>query len=247
MGFKQFSYKCNEQEKEDIYNSFFASHYLSTLIGFSKSRDSEIYDYHGNKLLIIGNFAFALDLKIIANFSTFFEDFKNFFLIMPKTFNDTSSLPEFVKTQQRAHFTNFKLNESLFSSLKDDEVLPINRELFNRICADKNYINHLREFESFENFDSHGSGFVILEENEIKAIASTFCNYNNHVEIQVDTLEGNRTKGLATKVTMFLLNDCIKKGFTPHWDAANKISESLGEKVGFLEPKKYFWLYTHKI
>lgn len=247
MGFKQFSYKCSGQENEEIYDSFFASHYLSTLIGFSKIKKSDIYDYHGNKLLVIGNFVFASDNEIIKNISSFFNDFKNFFLIMPKTFTDISTLPGFVKAQERAHFTDFKINEALLLSLRNEEVLPIDKSLFHQIINDKNYINHLREFESFESFNQNGSGFVKLENNEIKAIASTFCNYNNNVEIQVDTLEGNRSKGLATQVTIFLLKDCINKGFIPHWDAANKVSESLGEKVGFLSPKKYYWLYSHNI
>lgn len=247
MSFKQFSYKCNEQEREDIYKSFFASHYLSTLIGFTKLKNSEIYNYHGNKLLIIGNFVFVSNIKIIDKISTFFEDFENYFLIMPKGFSDISTLPDFIKAQERAHFTDFILNEELLLSLKSEAVLPIDNDIFNQIISDKSYINHLREFDTFENFNKNGSGFVVIENDEIKAVASTFCNYNNHVEIQVDTLLENRSKGLATKVAIFLVDECIKKGFIPHWDAANEISKSLGKKIGFLNPQKYYWLYSHNI
>ena len=53
------------------------------------------------------------------------------------------------------------------------------------------------------------------------------------IEIEVVTREDHRRKGLAYIGAARLLLECDKRGLYPNWDAANKMSVGLAEKLGY--------------
>ena len=53
------------------------------------------------------------------------------------------------------------------------------------------------------------------------------------IEIEVVTREDYRRKGLAYIGAARLLLECDKRGLYPNWDAANKMSVGLAEKLGY--------------
>ncbi|MCR5501716.1 MAG: GNAT family N-acetyltransferase [Lachnospiraceae bacterium] len=53
------------------------------------------------------------------------------------------------------------------------------------------------------------------------------------MEIEVDTVEEERRKGLATIVSAALILRCLDEGLYPSWNAQNMKSVRLAEKLGY--------------
>ena len=99
--------------------------------------------------------------------------------------------------------------------------------------------SHGKNFSGWAAFQAEGSGAVVYRGGEIVAAASSFLNVNKEVEMDVSTLEGHRGKKLATVCVAWMLQDCMKRGITVHWDAQNDVSRHLAEKFGFEAEQEY--------
>ncbi|MBD9153226.1 MAG: GNAT family N-acetyltransferase [Lachnospiraceae bacterium] len=53
------------------------------------------------------------------------------------------------------------------------------------------------------------------------------------IEIEVDTIESERRKHLATIACSALILNCLEEGLYPSWDAQNINSVHLVEKLGY--------------
>ncbi|MBP3806984.1 MAG: GNAT family N-acetyltransferase [Eubacterium sp.] len=53
------------------------------------------------------------------------------------------------------------------------------------------------------------------------------------MEIEVDTVEEEHRKGLATIASAALILRCLDEGLYPSWDAQNMKSVRLAEKLGY--------------
>ena len=64
------------------------------------------------------------------------------------------------------------------------------------------------------------------------------------MEMDISTKETHRGKKLAVACTARMLENCMERGITVHWDAQNDISRHLAEKFGFEAETEYsvFWL-----
>lgn len=78
-----------------------------------------------------------------------------------------------------------------------------------------------------------GKGMVILKAGEIVAGASSYTRYNEGIEIEVDTVEEERRKHLATIACSALILSCLEEGLYPSWDAQNMNSVRLAEKLRY--------------
>ena len=88
-------------------------------------------------------------------------------------------------------------------------------------------------FLNKEQFLSLGRGVVILKNGRIVSGASSYSRYREGIELEVDTVEEERRKHLATAACAALILRCLKEGLYPSWDAQNRISVRLAEKLGY--------------
>ena len=97
----------------------------------------------------------------------------------------------------------------------------------------------VKQFETYETFERYALGVVAMKGQEIAAGASTYSAYDKGIEIEVDTKEEHRRKGLATACAAKLILQCLEKGLYPSWDAANLWSVALAEKLGYHRGEEY--------
>ena len=76
-------------------------------------------------------------------------------------------------------------------------------------------------------------GAVILKDGKIVSGASSYTRYKEGIEIEVDTIESERRKHLATVACSALILRCLDEGLYPSWDAQNMGSVHLSEKLGY--------------
>jgi len=93
--------------------------------------------------------------------------------------------------------------------------------------------SHGVNYASFAAFQAEGSGAVVYRDGDVVASASSFLSMDGEVELDVSTKEAHRGRGLAGACVARMLQSCMDRGITVHWDAQNEISRHLAEKFGF--------------
>ena len=113
-----------------------------------------------------------------------------------------------------------------------------------KVAFEQHPFSHGENYSGWAAFRAEGSGAVVYHGGEIAAAASSFLSVNGEVEMDIFTLEAHRGKKLATACAARMLQDCMKRGITVHWDAQNDVSRHLAEKFGFEVEQEYsvYWL-----
>lgn len=113
------------------------------------------------------------------------------------------------------------------------ELRMIDEQLYHMCRAESWSADLVSSFASYEDYSRLGLGAVILRDNAIVSGASSYSAYREGIEIEIDTREDYRQKGLAYICGAKLILECLKKELYPSWDAQNKISVALAEKLGY--------------
>lgn len=124
--------------------------------------------------------------------------------------------------------------ETLAAALPEGyEMKRIDGDLYDKCLHEPLFTDGVCHFGSKAAYLEQGRGFVVVKDGEPVAMASSYTVYREGVEIEIDTLEGERRKGLATALGAALILSCLSDGLYPSWDAANMDSVRLAEKLGY--------------
>ena len=113
------------------------------------------------------------------------------------------------------------------------ELRQIDAEIYDMCLEVKNFEDFVNVFESKEQYLELGRGIVVMKDGKIVSGASSYSRYREGIELEVDTLDTERRKGLATAACAALILLCLEEGLYPSWDAANRTSIYLAEKLGY--------------
>lgn len=89
------------------------------------------------------------------------------------------------------------------------------------------------QYTDYAQYESCGLGVVVLKDDEIVSGASSYSSYSGGIEIEIDTREDYRRRGLATACGAGLILECLSRGLYPGWDAQNLWSAALAQKLGY--------------
>lgn len=143
-----------------------------------------------------------------------------------------------------AKFDRAKL-EGIVASLPEGyEIRRIDGEIYDMLIEDDRFEDNVSHFESKEQYLELGRGFAVMKDEKPVSVASSYTVYSKGLDIQIDTAEAERRKGLATATGAALILSCLEDGLAPRWDAANTDSLHLAEKLGFEFSHEYlcYWL-----
>lgn len=102
------------------------------------------------------------------------------------------------------------------------------------MCKEDGWANDLvSQYNDYKAYKNLGLGIVVLKDGELVAGASSYSRYDKGIEIEINTREEHRRKGLAYACGAKLILECLEKGLYPSWDAQNKGSVALAEKLGY--------------
>lgn len=223
----------------------------SCLQGYMGTAWCDDIQHPGSAQIITGDFCFfagKADRELVKNIPAYFT---SECIIMVPQHNGWAELIEKTYKTNCERFTRYatKKEDNGFDQDKLKryiENLPsgysihlVDKELYT-ITKEENWSKYLcSQFTSYEEFEKYGLGFVVLCGNEMVSGASSYTVYNKGIEIEIDTKEEYRRKGLALACVSKLILTCLEKDLYPSWDAANKGSLDLAEKLGYYFDKEY--------
>lgn len=124
--------------------------------------------------------------------------------------------------------------ERAILELPEGYELKLLEEYEYTLCQNNRWANDLvSQFKDYDTYKKLGLGVIVLKDGDLVAGASSYSRYNEGIEIEIDTREDHRRKGLAYACGAKLILECLKIGLYPSWDAQNIWSVALAEKLGY--------------
>lgn len=130
-------------------------------------------------------------------------------------------------------FDTKKLEEIVTSLPKEYQLSMIDEPLYQMCKAEAWSADLVSQFPDYASYRKLGLGAVICQNHTILSGASSYSRYCSGIEIEIDTREGCRRRGLARVCGAKLILACLQRHLYPSWDAQNKGSVALAEKLGY--------------
>ena len=196
---------------------------------------------------VIGDFCFLSgkpDRKILSCFEENGKFADRFFVMVPQNESWAELVRECLgKRAKQVERYAFRKEPDVFDRARLKAVvagLPeeyslrlIDRELFER-CRNTEWCrDFVSTFPDYELYEERGLGVLLMRGEEILAGASSYTAYMEGIEIEIDTREDCRRRGFAYICGAKLILECLDRGLYPSWDAQNKWSVGLAEKLGY--------------
>lgn len=109
----------------------------------------------------------------------------------------------------------------------------IDEELYSR-CMETDWCrDFVALYPDYAHYREHGLGVVVWKDGEIVSGASSYSGYLGGIEIEIDTREDFRRRGLARACGARLILECLERDWYPSWDAQNPWSLALAKQLGY--------------
>ncbi|MDO4336813.1 MAG: GNAT family N-acetyltransferase [Eubacteriales bacterium] len=130
-------------------------------------------------------------------------------------------------------FDKEKLRQMTDTLSPEYELKMIDEGLYH-YCKEHTWCrDFVSQYADYEAYRKYGLGVVILKDGVPVSGASSYTSYPGGIEIEIDTKEEYRRRGLATICGAKLILECLQRNLYPSWDAQNLWSVSLAEKLGY--------------
>lgn len=194
-------------------------------------------------IAVLGDFCFVAgkpDMEIV-RFGLGYQDF----IIMVPQDSRWEGLIESCKGSKIKKVIRYAIKKEpgIFDSKMLQEIASKVPDGYELITMDEPLFWHCREiawcrdwvsnYDSYAAYEKHGLGVVIRKDGEPVSGACSYSGYEGGIEVEVGTKEGYRRKGLASICSAKLILECLGRGWYPSWDAQNKWSVALAEKLGY--------------
>lgn len=136
-------------------------------------------------------------------------------------------------------FDKKKLLDAIHSLAPEYSLKMIDEDIFHLCRASDWSMDLVSQYKDYEMYKKLGIGAVILKDGELISGASSYTRYQEGIEIEIDTKKEYRRKGLAYVCASKLILECLDRGLYPSWDAQNKWSVALAEKLGYHYDHEY--------
>lgn len=125
---------------------------------------------------------------------------------------------------------------SVFSEYKLEDM---SKEYYEQALEEVWSRSFVCNFLDYNDFSENAFAKCLTRDGRLICAASCYSSYSRGVEVEIATHPEHRRKGLATVAGAAFVLECVKRGLNVHWDAANKTSLKIAEKLGFKLAEEY--------
>lgn len=199
---------------------------------------------------VIGDFCFFAG-KPVRELVENRKGFQNPFVIMVPQNSEWEALIEDAYQDKAKKVTRYaiKKEQGVFDEEKlqafseklnpDYQLSLMDHKLYEEAMAGDWSRDLVSNFESGDDYLERGMGVSVLHDGHMVAGASSYTVYHGGIEIEIDTKKEYRRRGLALAAGAKLILECLERGKYPSWDAQNRESVALAEKLGYHFEREY--------
>ena len=195
-------------------------------------------------MAVIGDFAFVAgepDLELLRGKP------ERWMLVVPQNEAWASLMEENFAVYKRIRYAikkDTKFDRQKLQAMVDAlpagyELRKIDSALYELCRKEEDFEDCVSVFESKEQYLELGRGWAVMKEGKLVGAASSYSRYRDGIEIEIDVAREERHKGLGSAVAAQLILSFLDEGLYPSWDAANKLSVRLAEKLGYEFSREY--------
>ncbi len=154
--------------------------------------------------------------------------------LIEKCYGDKArKVTRFAIKKEKNIFDRAKLEEAVLNIPEGYELKMIEKAEYH-MCLNNEWAKDLvSQYKDYDTYKDLGLGAAVLKDGELVSGAPSYSTYRGGIEIEIDTREDHRRKGLAYACGAKLILECLKRGLYPSWDAQNKWSVALAGKLGY--------------
>lgn len=136
-------------------------------------------------------------------------------------------------------FNKKKLYSFIQQIPSEYQIVKIEQKLYEQAMTKEWSKDLCSQFKDYDDYKKNGYGYGAIYKGELAAGASSYTIYKDGIEIEIDTQQKHRKKGLALACAARLILECLSMNLYPSWDAANLESVAIAEKLGYHLEKEY--------
>ena len=202
-------------------------------------------DKPGSAMAVLGDFIFYAvepDEELVSwkqgwqkpDFAIMAPQHKGWEPLIEQTYGSKAkAISRYAVKKEREIFDRKTLRQAV-SALSDEYSLCFIDERLYQLCRSEPWSSDLvSQYKDYNEYKALGLGVVIVKNGKPVSGASSYSRYKEGIEIEIDTKEAYRRKGFAYICGAELILECLKRGLYPSWDAHNKASLALAEKLGY--------------
>lgn len=137
-----------------------------------------------------------------------------------------------IKKEHNA-FDREKLGAYVGALSPDYEPRLFDRAAFDMALREEWSRDLCSQFADYADYEKRAVGVAIFHRGGLVCGASPYAVYPDGIEIEIDTKPEYCQKGLATACGAALILECLGRGLHPGWDAHDRRSLALAEKLGY--------------
>ncbi len=169
---------------------------------------------------------------------------RTFSLLIPQTqawkdlildvYQDKASvITRYATVKEPDVFDPLVLREAVTRLPSDIAVRLIDEPLYHMCRSQAWSADLVSQFDTYDAYQRLGLGAAAVRGSVLLAGASSYSRCRAGIEIEVDTHPDFRRQGLARACAAKLIEECLKRGLYPSWDAHTHASLSLAQKLGY--------------
>lgn len=204
-------------------------------------------DYQSS-LIVIADFCFfagvpskaLLKMKVWGDFAIMVPQSDGWASLIEEIYPNATKRERYATRKDIDCFDKDKLRMNIAMLSHRYQLKSIDETIYHQLLKHSWSYDLCGQFQTYQDYQKRGIGFVIMEEQDIIAGVSSYTVYNEGVEIEIDTREDKRSQGLARVCASQMILECLDRGLYPSWDAHNLMSLNLANSLGYIFDKSYF-------
>lgn len=149
------------------------------------------------------------------------------------------TLSRYAMRRDRNHFCETELKK-YSKALPSGILIHELDQRFYRLALEEEWSRDFcSNFETPEDLERDGMGFVALDHNRIVSGCSAYGISQGIIQMEVATKKEYKRQGIALACSARFILACLEQGIYPTWDAESLSSACLAEKLGYIFEKEY--------
>lgn len=168
--------------------------------------------------------------------------------LIEEIFPESEKHTRYATSKTEHEFDMEKLRAAAVDPSDDLRLVRIDGSMYDAIYQQHWSRDLVANFPDAQSYERMAVGFACLHDGVIVGAASCYSVYDKGIEIEIDTREDFRRRGIARACASAIVLYALENDLYPSWDAANLMSLGLARSLGYIPAGEYpgYWLSAEK-